>query len=261
MGPFLGINQGMPGRPPDGIPQGPKRARKPQPVMSEGFQFIDIILFAMIAAFLVLRLRSVLGRRDGHEQSFRDRFQKEQAEAEEKVIPFRDRVEQRQDDVGAKETPPDADADPLTRGLAEIKRADASFDAREFTPGARVAFELILDAYAKGDSQTLKPLLNPEVFANFSQAIRDREQAGETLEDTLVGIKSAEIVEAYMDGHTANVTVKFVSEQINVTRDENGDVVDGNPNAVIDVTDFWTFARDTKSRDPNWTLVATNSLD
>jgi predicted lipid-binding transport protein (Tim44 family) len=120
---------------------------------------------------------------------------------------------------------------------------------------------MILDAYAKGDSQTLKPLLNPEVFANFSQAIRDREQAGETLEDTLVGIKSAEIVEAYLDGRTVNVTVKFVSEQINVTRDESGDVVDGNPNAVIEVTDFWTFARDAKSRDPNWTLVATNSLD
>jgi len=231
--------------------------------MSDGFQFIDIIFFAMIAAFLVLRLRSVLGRRDGHQQSFRDRFRKQQGETEENVIPLRDRAEPRRDEDAAEEMPArvDDDADPLTRGLAEIKRTEPRFDAREFASGARVAFELILDAYAKGDSQTLKPLLNAEVFANFSQAIRDREQAGETLEDTLVGIKSADIVEAYMDGRTANVTVKFVSEQINVTRDENGDVVDGNPNAVIDVTDFWTFARDTKSRDPNWTLVATSSLD
>lgn len=231
--------------------------------MSDGFQFIDIIFFAMIAAFLVLRLRSVLGRRDGHEQSFRDRFQNQQNEAaEEKVVPLRDRSEPHRDDAFAKEVPAAGnDADPLTRGLAEIRRADPRFDAAEFVAGARVAFEMILDAYAKGDAQTLKPLLNPEVFANFSQAIRDREQAGETLEDTLVGIKSADIVEAYLDGSTAHVTVKFVSEQINVTRDENGDVVDGNPNAVIDVTDFWTFARDTKSRDPNWMLVATNSLD
>ena len=99
------------------------------------------------------------------------------------------------------------------------------------------------------------------MFANFAQAIKDREQVGETLEDTLVGIKSTDVVEAYMDGRMAHVAVKFVSEQINVTRDEKGDVVDGNPNAVIDVTDFWTFSRDTKSRDLNWTLVATNSLD
>ncbi len=231
--------------------------------MSDGFQFIDIIFFAMIAAFLVLRLRSVLGRRDGHEQSFRDRFQNQQNEAaEEKVVPLRDRSEPRRDDAFAKEVSAAGnDADPLTRGLAEIRRTDPRFDAAEFVAGARVAFEMILDAYAKGDSQTLKPLLNPEVFSNFSQAIRDREQAGEKLEDTLVGIKSADIVEAYLDGRNANVTVKFVSEQINVTRDESGDVVDGNPNAVIEVTDFWTFARDAKSRDPNWTLVATNSLD
>ena len=232
--------------------------------MSDGFQFIDIIFFAMIAAFLVLRLRGVLGRRDGHEQSFRDRFLKQQDDAaEEKVVPLRERSEPRRDDAIAKEIPaaPGDDADPLTRGLAEIKRADSRFDAAEFAAGARVAFEMILGAYAKGDSQTLKPLLNPEVFANFSQAIRDREQAGETLEDTLVGIKSADIVEAYLDGRAVHVTMKFVSEQINATRDENGDVVDGNPNAVVEVTDFWTFARDAKSRDPNWTLVATNSLD
>ena len=107
----------------------------------------------------------------------------------------------------------------------------------------------------------MKPLLSAEVYANFSQAIRDREQAGETLEDTLVGINSAEIVEAYVEDQTLSITAKFVSEQINATRDENGDVIDGNPNAVIDVTDFWTFARDAKSNDPNWDLVATSSLE
>ncbi|HJP54207.1 MAG TPA: Tim44/TimA family putative adaptor protein, partial [Rhodospirillales bacterium] len=135
------------------------------------------------------------------------------------------------------------------------------FDPDEFLSGARIAFEVILGAYASGDTGALKPLLNPEVLANFSQAIRDREHSGETLEDTLVGILSTEIVEAYVEGRTVNITIKFVSEQINATRDENGDVIDGNPNAVIDVTDFWTFARDTKSSDPNWALVATSSLE
>ena len=124
-----------------------------------------------------------------------------------------------------------------------------------------MAFDLILGAYAAGETRTLRPLLSDEVFGNFSQAIRSREQAGETMDDTLIGIKKAEIAEAYMEGHTALVTVKFVSEQINVFRDENGDVIDGDPSAIAEVTDFWTFARDTRSPDPNWTLVATRSLE
>ncbi|MFQ5763305.1 MAG: Tim44/TimA family putative adaptor protein [Rhodospirillales bacterium] len=232
--------------------------------MSDGFQFIDIIFFAMIAAFLVLRLRSVLGRRDGHEGKFPDLFRsRTDNQSGDNVVPLPDRSGPPDGEVLATEPPleADGDADPLTRGLALIKRTNPKFDTEEFLSGAQIAFELILGAYASGDTSTLKPLLSSEVFANFSQAIRAREQGGETIEDTLVGIKSAEIVEADVDNSTANITVKFVSEQINVTRDENGDVVDGNPNAVIDVTDFWTFARDTKSRDPNWTLVATSSLD
>ena len=102
---------------------------------------------------------------------------------------------------------------------------------------------------------------NSEVYNNFVKVIHDREQAGETLEDTLIGINVAEIVEAYMEGQTAHITVKFVSEQINVTRNENGDIINGNSNLVTDVTDFWTFARDTRSSDPNWLLIATRSLD
>ncbi len=249
--------------------------------MGNNFQFIDIIFFAMVAAFLVLRLRSVLGRRDGHERDFRNPFKprnkeqnKEQnkektsenpddATPDDNVIPLSGRDDPDSDDAGEKERspePPDDD-DPLAQGLFKVRSADPSFNAEEFISGARIAFEVIVGAYAAGDAAALKPLLNAEVYANFSQAIRDREQAGETLEDTLVGITSAEIVEAYVDDGTLSITAKFVSEQINATRDENGDVIDGNPNAVIDVTDFWTFARDVKSNDPNWDLVATSSLE
>ncbi len=246
--------------------------------MGDGFQFIDIIFFAMIAAFLVLRLRGVLGRRDGHEGNYRDPFKSRDKEPQDNnVVPFSD-----QDDLSSEEdtldiddpdadtaaaAAPDADAadadaaDSLSQGLEQIIQTDPAFQPEEFISGAKIAFELIIGAFAAGDTGALKPMLNAEVFANFSQAIRDREQAGETLEDTLVGIKSAEIVEAYVEDQASNATVKFVSEQINATRDEDGNVVDGNPNAVIDVTDFWTFARDIKSRDPNWTLVATSSLD
>ncbi len=241
--------------------------------MGDGFQFIDIIFFAMIAAFLVLRLRGVLGRRDGHEGNYRDSFKNRDKEPQDNnVVPFSDQGEPASEEDTLDIDDPDADApdadapdadadDPLSEGLEQIMQTDPAFQPEEFISGAKVAFELIIDAFAAGDTGALKPMLNAEVFANFSQAIRDREQAGETLEDTLVGVKSAEIVEAYVEDQASNATVKFVSEQINATRDEDGNVVDGNPNAVIDVTDFWTFARDIKSRDPNWTLVATSSLD
>ncbi len=243
--------------------------------MGSNFQFIDIIFFAMVAAFLVLRLRGVLGRRDGHERDFRNPFKpqnKEQASEhpespddatpDDNVVPLSGRDDPDFDDGAKKDRPPEPlDDDPLVQGLFQICSADPNFNPEEFISGARIAFEVIVGAYAAGDASALKPLLSAEVFANFSQAIRDREQAGETLEDTLVGITSAEIVEAYIEDRTISITAKFVSEQINATRDENGDVVDGNPNAVIDVTDFWTFARDAKSKDPNWNLVATSSLE
>lgn len=232
--------------------------------MGDGFQFIDIIFFAMIAAFLVLRLRGVLGRRDGHEGNYRDSLKdREKDQSDNNVVQLPDASEpQLEDDLEDLDiAADDASDDPLSRGLAQIQGADPGFDPDEFISGAQVAFELIIEAYASGDTSTLKPLLSAEVFANFSQVIRDREQAGETMEDILVGITSAEIVEAIVEDKAANITAKFVTEQINVTRDENGDVIDGNPTTVVNVTDFWTFARDIKSRDPNWALVATSSLD
>ena len=138
---------------------------------------------------------------------------------------------------------------------------DNPTDSAEFLSGARIAFEMILTSYAAGDTAALKPLLSPEVFGNFSQSIRDRQEANETTEITLVGIKTADIVEAYMTGRTAHLTIKFVSEQITAVHDDNNEVIEGDPKEVIEVTDFWTFARDTRSGDPNWMLVATGTLD
>ncbi len=228
--------------------------------MGDGLPFFDIILFAMIAAFLVLRLRSVLGRRDGHKGGHRDPFARSRPEeaADDNVVHLPDARDAGTDTEAA--AAGDGESD-LAAGFREIKVVDRGFEPTEILSGARIAFELILGAYASGDTDALKPLLSAEVLSNFAQSIGEREKAGEAMEHTLVGIKSAEIVEAFVDGRTANVTVKFVSEQANITRDANGEVVDGDPSAVTEVTDFWTFARDTRSRDPNWTLVATRSLD
>ena len=233
--------------------------------MSEGLPFFDIILFAMIAAFLVLRLRSVLGRRDGHKGGRRNPFARSlpEEQADEKVVHLPDARDADADadaDAEAAAAGDDAEGD-LAAGFREIKAADRGFEPTEILSGARIAFELVLSAYASADTEALKTLLSAEVLGNFTRSIREREAAGETMEHTLVGIKSAEIVEGFLDGTAAHVTVKFVTDQANVTRDANGEVVDGDPSAVTEVTDFWTFARDTGSRDPNWTLVATRSLD
>jgi predicted lipid-binding transport protein (Tim44 family) len=242
--------------------------------MGDGFQFLDIILFAAIAAFFVLRLRGVLGKRTGHDKRGPDTFNPREGaedEDENKVIPLPDRsraaraesVEETAETApeAAEEAAEEAEdfANPLAAGLSQVKRADKSFDEDGFVDGARTAFEWVIDAFAKGDAKTLRPLLSNDVYGDFSGAIEERENAGQTLETTLVGITVAEIIEAELQGRTAFVTIKFVSEQVNVVRDSDGEAVDGDSNHVTKITDIWTFARNTRSRDPDWTLVATSS--
>lgn len=228
---------------------------------------IDILIFAAIAAYLVFRLRNVLGRRDGHQGGYHDPFDRKETSDRGRedarmdsqdpdgkdtvATPFLDGSDQRDE----------KEEGPVLAGLRDIRARDPGFDPDQFLEGACQAFELILRAYAGGDTATLKPLLSTEVCGNFIRAIRDREQAGEVLEDTLIGIDNASLQEAYVDGHTAFVIVRFVSQQINATRGENGDIVDGDPDQPLSVSDCWTFSRDTRSGDPNWVLVATQSID
>lgn len=235
--------------------------------MGEGFQFIDIILFAMVAAFIILRLRSVLGRRhDQGEPRPQDPFSVEPPKTrDDNVVQLPDQSDGRDTDtfepaetVGPQPVEPDS---PLQAGVAQIQAASPGFDLNEFTAGASGAFEMIVEAFAKGDRDTLQSLLSETVFENFTRAISAREEAKETLENTLVGIRSLTAIEAYMEGKIAHVTIKIVSEQVNITRDADGEVIDGDPNHITEITDIWTFARDTSSRDPNWELVATRSLD
>lgn len=217
--------------------------------------FLDIIFFAMVAAFLILRLRSVLGRRSGQQPKPRDvaaRSRREE-EAPGRVIELPDRNRK----TPAIETA--AADDKLGAGLTQIQLADSAFDPEGFLNGARAAFEMVVHAFATGDTGTLRSLLSDEVLTSFQAAIKARLEKGETLETTVVSTKSAEILEASLQDRIANVTIKFMTEQINVTRDTAGNVVEGDPNRVTEITDLWTFARDTRSRDPNWKLVETRS--
>ena len=221
--------------------------------MGGGFQFFDIILFAILALFLIYRLGSVLGRRQDDQKHRSDPFgiSEKQESKGDNVVAMPDRAE----------TPgePIESMDPLEAGLAQIKSVERSFREREFIKGARSAFEMVVEAFAKGDGKVLKSLLDGPVYENFAAAIREREKAGHTLETTLVGIDEAEIISAELQDHNAIITVKFVTGQVNATRDASGEIVDGDPNNVVQVTDIWTFGRDTRSSDPNWVLIATGS--
>ena len=214
--------------------------------------YFDIILFAMVAGFLVLRLRSVLGRRTGHERRRDPVLRGAEAPADNLVT------------LAARRTapPPEtaaAPADAVAAGLERIRGADPGFDPAQFLDGARVAFDMIVGAFAAGDKSRLRPLLSDEVYKPFVASIDERAAAMETLETRVVQLKRLDIVEAELADRQARVTVKFVSDQIHALRAHDGSVVDGDPEHAIEKADFWTFARDTASADPNWALVATAS--
>ena len=221
--------------------------------MGDFQQYFDIILFAMVAGFLVLRLRSVLGRRTGNERR-RELFVRRTRAAPEKGPAL---IEPSPSAVAAATAAPPADA--IADGLNQIHRADPSFDISQFLGGARVAFEMIVTAFANADKAGLRPLLSDDVCQQFVTAIDERTAAKETLETRVLRLESSDIVEAEVLGRNAQVTVKLTSQQINVTRAMDGSIVDGDPEHPTEKTDFWTFARDTGSADPNWVLVATSS--
>lgn len=222
-----------------------------------GYVFIEIVIFAVIAAFLVYRLRSVLGQRHGEERQRPNPFTPPPARAErngaENVVRMPDRARPAEAAAGAEEPVS------LAAALAQIRAADGSFDEKIFLQGAQAAFTMIVGAFAQGETATLRPLLSDDVYDNFAAAIRERQKAGETLETRIDRIADADVVEARMDGRTAFVTVRFVSHQMNVTRSGDGSVVDGDPSKALEVVDLWTFARNTRARDPNWLLVETRT--
>ncbi len=226
--------------------------------MGEGIQFIEIIFFAMVAVFIILRLRSVLGRRTGNEPPRTKPFVhgRTQQDEDDNVVSLPDR--QRADDSGP-EPESDLPLGTAADGVREIRAMDPTFQPDEFAAGARTAYDMVLASFAAGDVDTLRALLDDDVYTNFQHAIADRESRGETLETTLVAVKTGDIVEARAVGRMAEVTVKFVAELVNVTRDKDGEVLSGDPRVVQNTTDYWTFARDVRSSDPNWKLIATRS--
>jgi predicted lipid-binding transport protein (Tim44 family) len=227
---------------------------------------IYTIIFLALAVFIFLRLRSVLGQRTGRERPPYDPYSaRDPIRTNDKVVALPGRAP----DTAQKSAEPAEPAErwkgiaepgsPLASGLDAIAREDKSFDAKHFLTGARAAYEMIVTAYAAGDRRQLKNLLGREVYDGFETAIKEREQRGETVETRFVSIDAADIIAAELRGKTAQVTVRFVSQLVSVTRDRSAAVIDGTPDKVTEVTDVWTFARDISGRDPNWKLVATEA--
>jgi len=226
--------------------------------MGEGF-FLDILIFAMVAAFLVYRLRSVLGRRHGEERQRPNPLarppQRDAARGDDNVVPLPGRGAPAPADI----PPPYTGPVSLEEGIKQIRSADPTFEEKYFLTGARAAFEMIVRAFADGDTATLRPLLADDVYDRFAEAIRKRQAAGETLETRIEAFESVDLAEARMEGRNALVTVRFTTQQVNVTVDAEGNVVDGDPDDAAEVIDLWTFSRNTRSSDPNWLLVETRS--
>jgi predicted lipid-binding transport protein (Tim44 family) len=237
----------------------------------------DIILIGLVAVFLILRLRSVLGKRTGNERPpARDPFTPPAPPpAPPRLGDAPSSGQSGNDNVVPLPTSAPAPRPSLSTtgpggiratvlptaaaGVAAIRAADTAFDPIGFTGGARAAFTTIVEAFAKGDTAALRPLLDGPTYTSFEAAIRGRAERKEKAETTLIGFEASDIAAASLQGSEAVVTVRFVSEQINVVRNAEGQIIDGNPNEVQKVIDLWTFRRDTKSSDPNWLLIKTES--
>ncbi|MDQ1187453.1 Tim44/TimA family putative adaptor protein [Agrobacterium larrymoorei] len=222
-----------------------------------------ITLFFLVAAVLIFfQLRSVLGRRTGNEKPPFDPFSaREAAKApvdDNKVVTLPKRGETEENRFAAV----DAVAAPgsaLNDSLRQLVESDPSFQPKEFLNGARMAYEMIVMAFADGDRNSLKNLLSKEVYEGFDAAISDREKRGEVVKSTFVGIETIDITQAAVRGSEEQITLRIISQLISATYDKDGKLVDGDPENVSEVDDIWTFSRDIRSRDPNWKLIATES--
>jgi predicted lipid-binding transport protein (Tim44 family) len=236
-----------------------------------GTDNIITLFFLIVAALIFLNLRSVLGKRTGNEKPPFDPNSRDQRQMDSQAEPADDgkvitlpRREQSQQAPAETFNRYQVIDDFVPAGtelndkLRRVYDVDPTFEPRQFVDGAKVAYEMVVTAFAQGDRQTLKNLLSRDVYEGFAGAIDDREKAGQILESRFVGIDKAHVTAADLKGKRASITLRFIAEFISATLDKAGVVIEGDPKQVRQITDVWTFERDTSSRDPNWKLVATD---
>jgi len=227
--------------------------------MSEGIPYADLVILALIAGFILLRLRSVLGQKTGNENP--DFFKKKTLEKTvvepiirptDKLLKPRIKEEQPQDTY--LQTLGD---DATASTLKQMKDKDGEFSATIFLQGAKMAFEMVFEGFAKGDKAPLKMLLAEPLYKQFESEIDATAVPERKTETTLVSVAAKDIIKAELDNSIARLTVKFLSEQITVVRDMDGKIIEGDASEVNDVVDEWTFERDIASKNPNWKIIDT----
>jgi len=210
-----------------------------------------LLIFAGLAAFVIFRLISVLGSRQGHEQ-------RHDIEGLQRAARGENRLEDSDGDSDGRPAGPTPLA-PVSDGAKPLRASDPAFDEGVFLEGARAAYEMIIEAFAAGDLKSIRRFLNRSVYEAFKSAVVDREERGQVLELQFVGIERASIISSEANDDALIAVTEFASNQVRVTRDKEGEVVDGDPNRIDLVKDRWTFSRPRAGQDPNWTLVATGA--
>lgn len=223
--------------------------------MGEGIPFGDLIVIGAIALFIILRYRSILGQKSGHDFSKPGAAAAKAAKEKLQIVrpekPEQKTEPRKDDEHAAIENSEVADV------LSRMKLADPQFTVSDFMVGARSAFDMVIDAFNKHDRDTLKMLLSKEVYDSFETSLKEQEENQYKSETTLIAMKASEIVGADIKKSNATITVQFLTEQVYVVRDKEGKVVEGDASMVQDIADEWIFERDIKSRNPNWTIIAT----
>lgn len=227
--------------------------------MSDGVPYGDLIVIGAVALFVILRYRSILGQKTGHDFS---KPKPRPDSVNERVIhlPERDVLTVEPDEPPLPKL--DLALDKLedvtiSATIAKMKDRDPSFTLDEFIQGARAAFDMVLEAYSEHDRETLRMLLSKEVYESFESDLARQDRAHERTKTTLVSLMRAEVTGASMNKSVASITMQFESEQIQVTRDKDDKVVGGDVSDIQKIADEWVFERDLKSRNPNWSIVAT----
>ncbi|MGA7384135.1 MAG: Tim44/TimA family putative adaptor protein [Methylocella sp.] len=242
--------------------------------MQNSFDMTTIV-FALLAAFVVWKLRSVLGTRNGAEKPPSNPFARRapggsgprhadpgSGDAGNRVIPLPGAAEPPAAIAPARDDRWKPYAEPGWKawaGLDTIAARDPAFAIKPFVDGAKSAYEMIVTAFAEGNREVLRNLLSPGVFDSFAAALGEREKRGEKVTTAFVSIDKVVIDDAGVNGRTAEIKIHFTAQMITATRDQGGTVIDGSPDKVVQIDDIWTFARDIGSRDPNWKLVATET--
>ena len=217
----------------------------------------DLIFFVVIAAFLILRLRSVLGKRTGNEKRPKDVFMYQDTNFED----IKTKSVENKKTSNFKTFKNEINKKVLSgnKALEKIRLYDRNFSVKKFLSGAKKAYEMIIKSYASGEIIKIKKLLEIQVFSTFSKKINLRKKNKQTLDHTFVSIKSADIEKIDLKENIVDIVVKFVSEQVNLLKNNKGKIIEGNNEYIENHTDYWTFTRDLKSSNPNWKLVVTKS--